>query len=540
MTVQQRCFVLIWMLTWLPQVLEAMSELPQPVGLTMTSSNFRHILKWAPGPGTPTGVCYRVTVNTDTGSIWRLVAGCKCVQEPLVCNLAEAFSDQTQVYLTQVTAVLEGQTSKPVTHPGFKPIEDTHLDLPRLTVTPCGRDLCVDLQPPMEQLREIYSDLHYKLRIKSFSEEKAQFFKDTRFLKREILKDLAPGRKYCVSVRFCDSFRHRESNYSQPVCAFTPDIFTADALISATLCVLVMLGVATVALLVYTGFICLKMKILPSVLTSISHIEEVLVISPCTASLSSLLDLEPTPPSSVGKRSSQTSDESDEESVTESTGGCRGGGYELKGIAHLLFSSSSSSLSAPLSPKPEAPPSFPSDQTPHLLNAQPEAPPSFPSDQTPHLLNAQPEAPAAPNCALSAHTASHSDCLSEADQCVPDRRPPAHRHSLTERIEPNKEEKEVVEEGNTSDVNLLTLTFGRPEEEEEEEEESHRYLKEMEPESSSSSEVYNTTRIPPSQTCDTKEFAAETISCSADEEEDDEEYSGYMRRPCKDIMKNLI
>lgn len=41
-----------------------------------------------------------------------------------------------------------------------------HLDMPLLTVTPCNRNLCVHLQPPREDLREIYETFSYKLRIK--------------------------------------------------------------------------------------------------------------------------------------------------------------------------------------------------------------------------------------------------------------------------------------------------------------------------------------------------------------------------------------
>lgn len=37
------------------------------------------------------------------------------------------------------------------------------LDLPLLTVTPCGPDMCVELQPPVERLRDIYDSLQYKL-----------------------------------------------------------------------------------------------------------------------------------------------------------------------------------------------------------------------------------------------------------------------------------------------------------------------------------------------------------------------------------------
>ena len=42
-----------------------------------------------------------------------------------------------------------------------------HMDPPTLTVTSCGRDLCVDLGPPLERLRESYNNINYQLQIKS-------------------------------------------------------------------------------------------------------------------------------------------------------------------------------------------------------------------------------------------------------------------------------------------------------------------------------------------------------------------------------------
>ncbi|XP_031725881.1 interferon alpha/beta receptor 2-like [Anarrhichthys ocellatus] len=466
---------LLWMLAWLPQVLPAMSELPRPVNATMDSSHFIHILKWEPGPGTPTGAHYHVTVNTETGTSFVPVVGCERVQHPLLCNLTEAFSDPKQVYFTQITALLEGQDSKPLTSPrGFKPINDTHLDLPLLTVTPCAEGLCVDLQPPMEHLREVYDFLNYKLRIKSNNADKPQFFKHTKSLSRQILKDLASGRRYCVSVCFSHGLVSRESNYSQAVCASTPGHYTADPWISATLCLLVMLGVVIGALLVYTGFTCLLRRPLPLVLTSIHHFEELLFIPSCSKSLlSSLVNIEPTAPSSGEKRSNQTCDESDGQSGTESTGGSRGGAYKMRLGNNLLSSSSSSSssLSDPLPPEPEP-----------LLSTDTHS-----------------------NTGLNKAQSTHTDAL-----------PSSGSVSGTEgRVPPNTEERKVVEEGGGRDVDLLTLTFGRLGEEVEE-------VEEVGNSGNSASELWNT--IP------TKEAVIGTVSCSVDEEEE-EEHCGYMGRP---------
>ncbi|XP_022609597.1 uncharacterized protein LOC111228083 isoform X1 [Seriola dumerili] len=492
---------LFWMLIWLPQVLSAMSKVPQPVNLNLTSIHLIHMLKWQPGPETPPGVYYNVTVNTDKGKYWVPVSGCERVQHPLVCNLSDVFPELRQVYLVQVTAWLEGQASQPLTHPGFIPIKDTHMDLPLLTVIPCGRNLCVELQPPMEHLREAYETLDYKLKIQSNSADRAQLFKDTKSLRGQIVENLAPGRQYCVSVCFSDSLESKNSNYSQPVCAFTSRLYSADPWISAMLCLLVMFGVVVFGLLIFTGFICLRRRPLPLVLTSVHHVDVVLVVTPSRTSLSSLLNVKATLPSAGERRSScSSSEESDGQGGTESNGDSRRG-YKLRGGTNLLSSSSSSSssLSAPLSPEPEPRPGGSSNQTSDLFSPlQTEVPvltETHPSVEVDHTL--------------STHTDTHSVTV------------------VT--IHTGKEEED------SQDVNLLTLTFGSHEEEEEE------HLGVAEPESHSASEEVNITLVQPSQTWDDQEVTIETVSCSADDNDDEEEEeSGYMGRPCTNVLKNLL
>lgn len=212
--------------------------------------------------------------------------------------------------------------------------------------------------------------------------------------------------------------------------------------------------------------------------TSIHHLEELLFIPSCNTSLtSSLVKVEPTAPSSGEKRSNQTCDESDGQSGTESTGGSRGGAYKMRLGNNLpsSSSSSSSSLSDPLPPEPE---------------------PLIPTD-------------AHSNAGLNKAQSTHTDALPASGSVS----------GTGGRGPPNTEERKVVQEGGCWDVDLLTLTFGRLGEEVGN---SHSDFGEMEPESSSASELCNT--IP------TKEAVIGTVSCSVDEEEE-EEHCGYMGRP---------
>ncbi|KAM7407926.1 hypothetical protein PAMA_003602 [Pampus argenteus] len=408
--------------------------------------------------------------------------------------MTTVFSDTRQVYIARVTAMLEAQASQPALHPQFQPIKDTHLDLPLLTVTPCGRNLCVALKPRMEHLRQHYDLFQYRLKIEGSGADRAQHM-TIKSLKKDVVKDLATGRQYCISVCFWDQLIPRVSNYSRPQCVFTPGVYTADPLISGVLCLLLMSAGLVLALLVRTGFICLKQRQLPLVLTSIHHIEDVVVAAPCSPYLSSLLNLKVTAPSSGEKSSKNLSDESDEESETENTAGNRGGHYKLWVGTNLPFASSSSS---------SLPPSFSS-------NPITVCPPS-------DVFHPQPEA------VMSA--ASLSDSLADSQQS------PSAGGLTVERTEP---EEVVVGDAGSQDVNLLTLTFGRREE-------KKTHL------DTSEAESPPTTMILPSQTVDTEEVSIETISCTGVEEEGDEEeeeeeeaeLSAYMRRPVTDVLQNLL
>ncbi|XP_060944082.1 interferon alpha/beta receptor 2-like [Limanda limanda] len=482
----------IWMLTWLLQILLAMSELPPPVNLILTPS---HMLKWQPGPQTPTGVYYNVTIITDKGTSWVPVAGCENVHYPLVCDLTGAFYDQREVHFVRVVTVQEGQASQAVIHSGYIPFKDTQLDLPHLTVTTCGRNLCVDLHPPMEHRREIYDTLSYKLKIECNSAERAKFFKDIRSLRRQILEDLAPGRQYCVSICILDKLESKASNYSQPVCSSTSGIYTADQWLSAVLCSLLMLGLVILVILVITGSICLKRRPLPLVLTTINHLEGILTIDPYSSS-HTFLNVKPTLISSSEKRSNQSSDESDVESGTESHDGCRGD-YSLR--------VGSSSLSAPLSREPEPQLSIFSNQISDF-SSQPE------------VLNSQVKE-IHPTPGLNHKKSTDTDSLTVG---IKDK---------------DREKKEVMRKTHNQDVNLLTLTFGRNEKKGVEE--SHSDLGEVEPQSHSASEEKKISLIQPSQTWDTKEVAIETVSCSSIEDVEEEEHAGYMGRPCTDVLQNF-
>lgn len=126
------------------------------------------------------------------------VVGCERAQRPLLaCDLTLALPNPHQTYLVNVTALLEGWTPGSALLEGIEPIRESKLggqphpplpqrpssshqlssvsslpsaklDPPRLVVTPCGKGaLCVDVLPPVENLRNIYQELSFQLEIKA-------------------------------------------------------------------------------------------------------------------------------------------------------------------------------------------------------------------------------------------------------------------------------------------------------------------------------------------------------------------------------------
>lgn len=326
------------------------------------------------------------------------MSGCERVQHRLLCNLTEALSDPMQTYITVVRAVLDEQASEPAYASRFKPLD--HMSPPLLTVTPCGRDLCVDLQPPVERYREAYDMLSYHLHIESSGKDDAQRFIKTRSLRGQTLKDLTPGTQYCVSVSFWDILEETKSNFSTPVCAFTAGVTSADPWIAAVLCLLVIAAVISVSLLAFAGFICLKNRALPSVLASIRHLEENLAAT-CSTSLSSLWNVKPCDAEKTS--SSSSADHGDQEFATEDSAQSTGSAYQLRegGATGLLSSSASSSC-------------------------QPEPTHSDSSVQRPELFVSAPR---------------------------------SHRSADPWRAD--EEEEDLDEEGDGQDVNLLSLRLGR-------------------------------------------------------------------------------
>lgn len=247
-------------------------QIPAPEHLNLSSQYFVHLLSWKMGPGSPDGVHYSVKIKTKSGSMV-VVEACENVTSPLLCNLTEAFSDVEEIYYINVSAALGSHMSPNASYAPFKPIDNTILEPPLVTITVCNQSLCVSLRAPAEKLSEIYKSFKLKYRLRVSSEDGTEFTVDKEGLGNEPLSNLAPGQRYCVTVSIID----RSPPNRPPVCASTPKTANvSDAVISVILCLLMVIFVMCTPRLV-VHFFCLKAD-LPAVLGSYKGINNVIFI----------------------------------------------------------------------------------------------------------------------------------------------------------------------------------------------------------------------------------------------------------------------
>ncbi|CAL8376678.1 unnamed protein product [Boreogadus saida] len=490
-------FILL-MLAWLSPVFSEIVPLPKPVNVNVTSSHFNHLLTWQPGPGTPRGVAYNVSMSRERDLPWVPAAGCVLVKHPLVCDLTTAFTNPTHVYYSMVVAVLESQASPGAYSSGFKPIKDGELASPLLTLAACDHSLCVDLHPPLERVRALYQGLQYQLRVttRSPGSQQAESLERTWSLKRHVLKDLAPGREYCVSVRVRDPQTHREFPFGPPTCASTPTagVRSADILPGLIVLALVLLVVSWY-LLVQTGVVCLKNP-LPSVLIFINPLVEERLAMPQKERVCAHVHLGAAAPSAGGRCAARLDHSVQEEGVSTAGSARSLGGYGPHVDSSCSSSFSSCSSSSSLSTRP-------------LL-----APSAAGGTPWPHSdLQSELRAIALKTLGSVAVTtwnqhALHLACSADPPAPSPEADPPApspeaEPGGASGEAEPGEAEPGVASGAGCSDVNLLSLTLA--------------------------GHLEDAATLPP--TAEEEEVSMETLISVEDEDVDVEEQDGYLRLP---------
>uniref|UniRef100_A0A4W6E1N5 Interferon/interleukin receptor domain-containing protein n=1 Tax=Lates calcarifer TaxID=8187 RepID=A0A4W6E1N5_LATCA len=159
---------------------------------------------------------------------WRPVVGCLDLMAGQICNLTRAFKNPYSHYKARVQAFTPTQKSNWTVSGWFKPLSDTVLGPPDVSVSGCGNCLILQLRVPATsglqqglqlglQLKDLYREaiLHVKR-----TRDGAEFSLNLPYSEENVITYLQPGVEYCVTVSVTGLFN---SNLvpSKPYCAFT-------------------------------------------------------------------------------------------------------------------------------------------------------------------------------------------------------------------------------------------------------------------------------------------------------------------------------
>ncbi|XP_050928725.1 LOW QUALITY PROTEIN: interferon alpha/beta receptor 2 [Lates calcarifer] len=203
-------------------------SLPAPSNVSISSFNMEHTVSFLPGPGTPSNTHFTVQIIHHRKNSWRPVVGCLDLMAGQICNLTRAFKNPYSHYKARVQAFTPTQKSNWTVSGWFKPLSDTVLGPPDVSVSGCGNCLILQLRVPATsglqqglqlglQLKDLYREaiLHVKR-----TRDGAEFSLNLPYSEENVITYLQPGVEYCVTVSVTGLFN---SNLvpSKPYCAFT-------------------------------------------------------------------------------------------------------------------------------------------------------------------------------------------------------------------------------------------------------------------------------------------------------------------------------
>ncbi|XP_077094858.1 cytokine receptor family member b1 [Siphateles boraxobius] len=235
--------------------------IPAPDNLTIVSHNFRHILQWNPGIGSPPRTVFNFKVNDSCSKGKSRV----CLN---TTNTSVDVSDHVKKIYSRCTftvwASLDNTTSRKV-RKSFTPYEDTIIGPPVVSLSGCGNCLNIgislaDETTITEQMIQFYRSASFNISWKKAGNSEAELISTKE--KQTVLQNLQPGHQYCVRVlpEFISNPNTRASAWQ---CEYTSKVEPRGGLyvMSWSLGASVS-GVAVLLLvfsLVYTGFLC-KLK----------------------------------------------------------------------------------------------------------------------------------------------------------------------------------------------------------------------------------------------------------------------------------------
>ncbi|KAM4731322.1 interferon alpha/beta receptor 2-like [Anableps anableps] len=198
-------------------------SLPAPYNVSIASYNMEHILRFSPGPRTPSDAHFKVQVRSLRTQQWKTVAECAELTAGQTCNLTSKLKDIFGFYVTQVQAFRTNQTSTWTTSKKFCPLTDTVLGPPEFSVSGCGSCLVLQIRDTPRILFDHNSplkDLHWEMElIVRRTRDGAEFRLNQPYKQQRVISYLQPGVEYCVSVSI--TFFTNHNSVSSERCAFT-------------------------------------------------------------------------------------------------------------------------------------------------------------------------------------------------------------------------------------------------------------------------------------------------------------------------------
>ncbi|GAA6219748.1 cytokine receptor family member b2 isoform X1 [Lates japonicus] len=259
----------LWMLLLLHLPLMVGVSLPAPSNVSISSFNMEHTVSFLPGPGTPSNTHFTVQIIHHRKNSWRPVVSCLDLTAGQICNLTRVFKDPYSHYKARVQAFTPTQKSSWTVSGWFKPLSDTVLGPPDVSVSGCGNCLILQLRVPATsglqrdlQLKDLYKEaiLHVKR-----TRDGAEFSLNLPYSEENVITYLQPGVEYCVTVSVTGLFNSNPVP-SKPYCAFTspPPPRSSLYVVFGLLGAFSLLGFLFIGLVVYGGQLSFKLLRQPS------------------------------------------------------------------------------------------------------------------------------------------------------------------------------------------------------------------------------------------------------------------------------------
>uniref|UniRef100_A0A3B5BDS4 Interferon alpha and beta receptor subunit 2 n=1 Tax=Stegastes partitus TaxID=144197 RepID=A0A3B5BDS4_9TELE len=224
------------------------TSLPAPVNVSVISKNFRHVLRWDPGPGCPPGTQYMISKRPRTSQRERLHNSTR-TSFKLKLNNMRTYTLMVQASYNQTLSPWSSSVT-------FTPFKDTKIDPPDFSLAGCGN--CIQgnislLEAETEiDIRKLY-DVRFKVLWHKTEEEKTKLQDLETQNKSFTLRNLEKGVEYCVQVRL-EILLNKNTEPSPWKCTFTSHVEHGN--VTAILIFLFIALTIGASLLYYTGFLC--------------------------------------------------------------------------------------------------------------------------------------------------------------------------------------------------------------------------------------------------------------------------------------------